>query len=143
MKRIALIACVKQKLPHKARAEDLYTSDLFRKHLEYAKQRSPDAIYILSARYGLLPLDAEIEPYDQTLKTMSASQVRAWAQRVVEQLAQCADLRNDHFIILAGEAYYKPLIRYLSSYEIPFQGLPIGKRLQALSQALGTRTTSR
>jgi len=106
MKRIALIACVKQKLPHKARAEDLYTSDLFRKHLEYAKQRSPDAIYILSARYGLLPLDAEIEPYDQTLKTMSASQVRAWAQRVVEQLAQCADLRNDHFIILAGEAYY-------------------------------------
>jgi hypothetical protein len=48
MKRIALISCVKQKLPYKARAEDLYTSDLFRKHLAYAKQLAPDAIYILS-----------------------------------------------------------------------------------------------
>ncbi len=143
MKRIVLISCVKRKLPHKARARDLYTSALFRKSLAYAEQLAPDAIYILSAKYGLLPLDAEVEPYDQTLKTMSAGEIREWAQRVVEQLARYADLRTDHFIILAGKAYYRPLIGHLSSYEIPFQGLPIGARLRALSQALGTRTAPR
>lgn len=142
MRRIVLISCVKAKLPHKARARDLYTSDLFRKSLAYAEQLAPDAIYILSAKYGLLPLDAEVEPYDQTLKTMSVSEIRGWAQRVLAQLAQHADLRNDHFIILAGEVYYRPLIPHLGSCEIPFQGLPIGKRLRVLKKALDTGTTS-
>jgi len=63
MKRVVLISCVKQKQPGKARARDLYSSPLFRKHLAYAELLAPDAIYILSARYGLVPLDAEIEPY--------------------------------------------------------------------------------
>jgi len=67
---------------------------------------------------------------------MPASEVRAWVQRVVEQLAQCADLHNDYFIVLAGRAYCQPLICHLRFYEVPFQGLPLGQRLQALARAL-------
>ena len=36
-----------------------------KKNLAHAKKLNPDAIYILSAKHYLLPLDKVIEPYDQ------------------------------------------------------------------------------
>ena len=48
LKRIVLISCVSKKLPHPARAKDLYVSPLFRLNLQYARKLQPDAIYILS-----------------------------------------------------------------------------------------------
>ena len=65
--QIVLISCVSQKLSHRAKAKDLYVSTLFRLNLKYAKILNPDAIYILSAKHGLLSLEQEIEPYEQTL----------------------------------------------------------------------------
>ena len=82
MKRIALLSCVSKKLDHPAPAAELYTSPLFRLSLAYARQLHPDAIHILSARYGLVDLDEVIVPYDVTLNTMPAAERRAWAQRV-------------------------------------------------------------
>ena len=66
---IVLISCVKKKASQPRPARELYISDLFRKSLKYAQSLSPDAIYILSAKYGLLSLDTVIEPYDVTLKS--------------------------------------------------------------------------
>lgn len=130
--RIVLVSCVSQKLSHRARAQDLYTSPLFRFNLQYAKQLSPDAIYIISAKYGLLNLDVEIEPYNLTLKDMRLSQVKAWAQNTLEEIKRCTDINRSHFIFLAGERYRKYLLPYLNSYEIPMAGLPIGKQLRFL-----------
>ena len=42
MKKIVLISCVKTKLPHKAKAKDLYISSLFRYNLKFARQIKPD-----------------------------------------------------------------------------------------------------
>jgi hypothetical protein len=67
---IILISCVKKKLPHRAKAQDLYISTLFRLNLDYARSLKPDAIYILSAKYGLVSLDQAIDPYDITLNNM-------------------------------------------------------------------------
>jgi len=134
MRKIVLISCVSKKLPYKAPARSLYTSPLFKKNLAYAKRLKPDAIYILSAKYGLVDFDREIEPYDLTLNTMGAGEIKAWANRVLNQLSACADLRQDHFIFLAGQKYRRYLLSKLHSYEIPMEGLPIGKQLQALSE---------
>ena len=123
-----------QKLPHKAKARFLYTSPLFKKSLSYAQSLNPDAIYILSAKYGLVELDQEIEPYDLTLNHMSADQIKTWAARVLAQLSEKADLRQDHFIFLAGQKYRQYLLPKIKSYEIPLEGLPIGKQLQFLSK---------
>jgi hypothetical protein len=131
--KIVLISCVKTKLPHKAKAEYLYISPLFKGYLRYARNLNPDSIFILSAKYGLLELDKEIEPYNSTLKVMSLAQVRAWADTVIEQLKQKADLRSDHFILLAGEKYRKCLVPYLALYEVPFERMSFGKQLQYLS----------
>lgn len=135
MKKVVLISCASQKLTYKAKAKSLYISPLFRKSLKYAIKLRPDAIFILSARSGLLGLEEEIEPYELTLNRMPVEETRKWAERVVRQLSERADLENDQFIILAGAKYRKHLIPHLRSYEVPLEGLPIGKQLQYLNQA--------
>jgi hypothetical protein len=133
MKKIVLISCSSKKMPHKTKAQDLYISALFRGNLRYAKSQKPDYIFVLSAKYGLLELDREIEPYDVTLKDMSSVQVRAWANVVLGQLGKRVDLRTDHFILLAGSRYRKYLVPQMASYETPLQGMAIGKQLQYLA----------
>jgi cytoplasmic iron level regulating protein YaaA (DUF328/UPF0246 family) len=134
MKKIVLISCVSQKRTQRSKAKDLYLSTLFKKNLAYARRLNPDAIYILSAKYGLLNLETEIDPYNLTLNTMSASEIRSWAEKVLQQLSQVANLNDDHFIFLAGMKYRKYLLPHLRSYEIPLEGLTIGRQLQALSR---------
>jgi hypothetical protein len=134
MNTIVLISCVNKKLPHKARARDLYISPLFQMNLNYAQQFLPQEVFVLSAKYGLVRLDEEIEPYDVTLNKMSARKRRNWAARVVSQLQEHCDLENDHFVILAGQKYRQYLLPYLNSYEVPLAGLPIGKQLQFLKE---------
>ena len=134
MKKIVLISCVSQKRTQRSKAKDLYISTLFKKNLAYARRLNPNAIYILSAKYGLLNLETEIDPYNLTLNTMSASEIRSWAEKVLQQLSQEANLNDDHFIFLAGMKYRKYLLPHLRSYEIPLEGLTIGRQLQALSR---------
>lgn len=129
MKKIVLISCVKRKRDHRAKAKDLYTSTLFKLCYKYAQLLNPDAIYILSAKYHLLECAQEIEPYELTLNTMKKAQVQAWAEKVTGQLHKVADLQNDKFIFLAGEKYRKYLIPAMNNYEIPMQGLGLGKQL--------------
>ena len=134
MKKIVLISCVSKKLSEKAEAHDLYISPLFSLNWAYANQLEPDAIFILSAKYGLLPPNREIEPYNLTLNAMSANEIKNWAKRVLEQLTQQCDVRRDHFIFLAGQNYRKYLIPSMASYAVPMQGLSIGKQLQYLKR---------
>ena len=69
MKTIVLISCVSKKLAHAARARDIYVSPLFRLNLAYAESLKPDAIYVLSAKHGLLALEDQIETVpDEFLK---------------------------------------------------------------------------
>jgi hypothetical protein len=136
MKTIVLISCVSKKLQHKAKAKDLYLSSLFELNLAYAQKLKPDAIYILSAKCGLLDLETEIEPYDVTLNNMSAVQIKIWAQMVLRQLRERTDVERDHFIFLAGDNYRKYLIPHLASYNMPLEGLTIGRQLQRLNQLL-------
>ncbi len=133
MRRIVLIACGARKRSQPSKARDLYVSPLFQKNLRYAERLAPDRIYILSAKYGLLDPDDEVEPYDLTLNAMESAEVRFWAAQVLEQLAQRTDLKQDQFIFLAGAKYRRYLIPHLAHVEVPFEGLTIGKQLRSLS----------
>lgn len=132
MKKIVLISCASKKVQRKTQAKDLYISPLFVGNLRYARSLKPDGIFILSAKYGLLELDREVEPYNTTLKDMPRTQVKAWADKVIEQLKEQADLQRDHFIFLAGAKYRIYLVPHMASYEVPLQGMTIGKQLQFL-----------
>jgi hypothetical protein len=125
---------VSKKLPYKTKAKDLYVSTLFKYNLEYARSLNPDKIFILSAKYGLVNLEREIEPYDKTLKNMPSKEIKKWADYVIDQIKKEADLKEDEFIFLAGERYRKHLLPYISNYQIPLEGLGIGEQLQYLKK---------
>ena len=134
MRKIVLISCVSKKRTVKSKARELYISPLFKKNLQYALKLHPDMVFVLSAKYGLVSLDEEIDPYDLTLNTMSAKEVKEWSERVLRKLAVQADLQQDHFIFLAGAKYRKYLVEHLSHFEVPFEGLTIGRQLQQLGK---------
>jgi len=136
MKTIIFIQCCKTKLSHKNKAANIYISPLFKKSLEYAKKLMPQAIHILSAKYGLLDLDFEIDPYNITLKNMDCKQRKEWADKILKKLNNRYDLKKDKFIFLTGILYREFLIDKISNYEIPLEGLSIGKQLQKLNQLL-------
>ena len=134
---IALISCGKDKLSFAAKARYLYTGDLFTKTLKYTETiLKPYKIFILSAKHGLLKLDKEIEPYDETLKDKRRDEQKEWANNVLHQLGKECDVKNDNFIILAGADYYQDLIKHLPNVDIHFKKLKFGQRLQFLKRKL-------
>lgn len=134
---VVLISCVSNKAPYKTRAKDLYRSPLFRMNFLYARQFAPKQVLILSAKYGLVNPDEEIEPYDVTLNSMTAPERKKWASQVVSQLQQHCNLEKDHFVVLAGQVYRQYIVPHLRSYEVPLAGLPIGKQLRFLKEKTG------
>jgi hypothetical protein len=137
MQRIVLITCVKKKRDRKCKAEDLYISPFFKKNIAYAKSLNPDKIFILSAKYGLLPLDKEIDTYDLTLNSFKKEELKRWADDTLQQLRLETNLDKDKFIFLAGDKYRKYLLPKIKNHEIPFKGLGIGKQLQFLKNKIG------
>ena len=136
MRTIALISCGKSKRSESAPAHQLYTGALFQKSLAYARHIKADAIYILSAHYGLLDLAQEIAPYEKTLNGMSSGDVARWSDSVVAQLRSRANLTTDRFVILAGVVYRSRLVPHLTNVELPLDGLGIGKQLKFLKTAI-------
>ncbi len=132
MAKIVLLSCASKKLNHRARARDIYASPLFKMSLAYAYSLNPNKIFILSAKYGLLDLEREIEPYEQTLNKMKDAEIKRWAKNVISELEKVANIRQDEFIFLAGERYRKHIAPNLANYSVPMKGLGIGKQLKFL-----------
>ena len=136
---IGLVSCGKTKLPYAAPARDLYTGQLFRAARAYVEARGWQW-WILSAKHGLLHPETIITPYDVTLTTMKHEQRRAWAERVLGQIAQEVP-PDSAVVILAGVAYHEFLLHPLQRSRtvlIPMRGMGIGKQIAWLkSQATG------
>ena len=76
MAKIVLLSCTKSKLDKPCPAKDMYSpSPMFQKTKAYGEALKPDKMFILSAKYGLLPMDKQIEPYDLTPFLVSQCQV--------------------------------------------------------------------
>ena len=131
---VVLISCVGKKKPHKSKAKDLYDSTWFRYAWRYAQSLNPDKIYILSAKYGLVDPETEIEPYEETLNTKSDREIRAWAVTLLSSLRERTDVTKDTFIILAGEKYRTYLVGHLPNHDIPMERLRIGQQLKWLRE---------
>ena len=134
MSTIDLISCASRKLPHRAKARDLYISPLFRLQWQYAQQFIPSRVFILSAKYGLVGAEEIIEPYDLTLNNMRVHERKRWSAVVLQQLQKNCNLKRDHFVILAGQKYRQYLLPHFSSFEIPLSGMRIGQQLHYLKE---------
>lgn len=153
MKKIVLISCTSRKRLVRSKAKDMYDkSPVFRKSLEYAELLRPDKIYILSAKHGLLDLEKEIDPYNETLSYLSAKQKarnpkvnilskaerKIWSENVVNQFKRIADLNKDKFIFLAGKNYREFLIPYITNYEIPMEHIGLFSQQPWLSRKISS-----
>ena len=108
-------------------------SSLFKKAYRYAI-KNYKLVAILSAKYGLLLPNDEIEPYDLTLKTMTKQQRKEWANKVFKQMKKRLDLnkiRSAYFH--AGREYREHLIPKLEltgvKCIVPLEGLSFGQQL--------------
>jgi hypothetical protein len=121
-----------------AKARDLYSkSARFRYTLEYSESLHPDKIFILSAKYFLLDLEREVEPYDKTLNKMKTEEVKEWAGVVIAQLRKATDLKNDEFIFFAGKKYQKYLVPQIVKYKYPLEGMNRGEQMRWLKERIG------
>lgn len=133
---VYLVSCVSKKKNKLLPAKDIYDSDWFQKARAYVEsQQSP--WFILSAEYGLVSPEANIGPYDKTLKTLPVADRRAWAQRVISQMQSMLP-QAETVVLLVGMRYREFLMDYLQStfarVEVPMENLRIGEQLRWLSQ---------
>ena len=133
---LCLVSCVAQKLPRAAPAKDLYTSTLFRKMRGFVEARSWPWL-ILSAKYGILPPEQVIEPYEKTLNTRGVAERRDWAEGCLRALGpRLAGFQSVAF--LAGEKYREFLVPALRDrgieVHVPMAGLRIGEQFAWLDR---------
>ncbi|MDY0129861.1 MAG: hypothetical protein RBR63_06715 [Methanosarcina vacuolata] len=121
MSKVVLISCVSKKLPYKAKVKELYVSTLFKYNLKYAKFLNPDKIFVLSAKYGLVNLEREIEPYDKTLNEMPSKEIMKWAACVINQIKKEADPKEDEFIFFTYRKYNKCLPPHILTIKFPLR----------------------
>ena len=112
-------------------------SSIFRKSLTYAKKvLKADHIYILSAKYHLLPLNKRISPYNQYLGDFSAEQKQEWYDETLAQMKSHHINFNEKTVFLCGEDYYKGLKDEFSDATYPFATRTFGFILKYLQRKI-------
>jgi hypothetical protein len=132
-KIVVFIGCGKKKTWHRTKAKYLYQGRYFRLCLSLARKlTTEDRIFILSAKYGLLLLDREIEPYNQKLTEMSAPDREKWRGKVKIQTKR---LPAGKRVFLCSRQYTKGLsgIHLLPCVGIGLQMQWMERALKALS----------
>ena len=134
-----LISCVNKKSPTPRKAKDLYSSPWFGKAKTYVESTGR-RWFILSAKYGLVEPNREIDPYDRSLNSMPIAERREWAEDVSNELRlHMTDI--DTIYILAGQRYREFLVPKLRDYDdvnvvVPMEGLRIGEQLRWLDERI-------
>lgn len=122
IKKIAFIACSKNKQLSICPARHLYQGELFKKALKYCSLHF-DEVFILSAKYGLVHPDDRIKYYDLTLNRMKKDRRREWSKKVKRQLNKRK---------VKGKFYFFTGAKYHEFFEgiKPLQGLGLGMQLK-------------
>lgn len=150
-KTVYLVGCGKAKLDVAAPAKDLYQGALFKKSRAYVEHKmiEGDEWYILSAKEGCVHPDDAVDPYDQTLLSMSSGDRYSWSMRAIKDFCRHGyypyhTRQNLRLVFLCGKLYRKDIIKWLSeskhfsdvTIEVPMAGLGIGQQLKWLKDEI-------
>ena len=139
LKTVVLISCTGEQRPGRWKATELYESNSFNENLACAKILS-DEVYILSSAKGLIELDTEVENYNVDQSAKTDKELDVWGAMVAEQMKeQGIDVDNSDFIILAWRHFYKPLLKYIKFYELPFYKVSPQDKSSKLKELLKER----
>jgi hypothetical protein len=130
---VGLLSCGKAKQPGQHPARDLYTSPLFRTSLAYLESVCHE-VYILSAKHGLLELDARVESYDARLPQRTED-LECWARNVEASLrlrfVKGQAMLPVQIVGMAGRNYLEPLqqkMDWVVAWTLPLDGMSIFQR---------------
>ena len=133
---VVLIGCGAKKRSGRHKAGDLYVGEYFKLCRSLALLLVPtENVFVMSAKYGILSLDREVESYDLKVTNLSSNAYNRWKQKIRKFVL---DKKQDGFtpVFICGKSYYDDLpgIKVL-----PVMG--IGKQMQwmrgILSQGKG------
>jgi len=125
--------------PRRVKAREAYVGPLTRLMIQYAEKFHPGNWVILSAKYGFLWPDEEIEPYDVTFP-------RKIDTVIVDKLRKQAEVkgltRYRRIIVLGSKRYSEVVKRVFLDREVvaPLAGLGLYKMMQKLKQAIESGT---
>jgi hypothetical protein len=135
--KVGLVGCGKAKRAEESPARELYTGGLFRASLAEAEAVCGGHVYVVSAKYGLLPLAEVVKPYDTTLRDFTPEQRGTWGWAVIAQLQRSYAAGGVDLHVYAGRLYVEPLRAALGGGWVltePLQGLGQGQRLAELKR---------
>lgn len=139
MKTIYLLGCSASKTATPQPAIKLYTGALFRCALGYAFHQADfeagDALFVLSAKHGLLPLETIVDPYDTGWSSHDAI-TRAGLRRQIGRYPW----KRARFVLLSPLPYatrfldaYRDLTGEHAEFVAPLRGLGIGAQARWLT----------
>jgi len=105
--KIALVGCGNAKNPGVLPAREKYSSNYFSLKRGYGEVVCDDW-YILSAKYGLLDPDREIDDYDVSIDDLTDAGKMNWAESICDDLEPVIE-EIDEIHLLLGSSYLDPL----------------------------------
>lgn len=126
-----IVACTRQKVWGRLPARELYaTSDWFTKARDHIEARNAPWL-IISARYGLVDPEQEIDPYEQPLEGLSPKGYRELTRLVDDQIRE-RGLQGHRCVLFAGTHYRELLTPRLKArfgvIDTPLEHLGIGEQ---------------
>ncbi len=107
MSALVIIPCGAAKRDYACQAHEMYVGTYFKACLRWAlSATTPDRVLILSAKYGLLPLQQQIEPYDVTFGRDSSVTVDE-----VRRQATAMGLRAETKVLVAAGKRYVAMVQ--------------------------------
>jgi hypothetical protein len=140
---IVVISCGAKKADTAQRAIDLYQGAFFRATSGWARSVADERnIYIMSAKYGLLPAAKVVEPYN-----LRMGQAGSVTVETLRKQARALRIDKERPIVLAGKDYLAMAEQVWAGVYAPFSAQPrgimpqgksgMGYQLQAMKQHHG------
>lgn len=113
--------CTKEKLNVAAPARQLYRGPSVWRVVKVVDEvraaGAPVALYIISAKYGLVREDQVLEPYDETLSGRPPHEIKMWARQIgvveaIERLTQVSTV-----ILVVSKPYYTAVEDVVCTYD--------------------------
>jgi len=140
---LVITSCTKEKLGYsskvKAPAKDMYQGPLFRKVKEFCEINNFDYV-IISAKYGLLFPNENIEGYEKVLK--SKKDIEAIRPLVEEKLRNILN-NYDRIVVIAGENYVKTLENLIDDRFFQVKGKGYGDLYSKVKSAVEALLTKK
>ena len=114
MKFLIITSCSKRKMITKAPAINFYKGQFF-SYIRIISSKINADLMVISGKYGLIPSDFIVEPYDQKCKTMS--DVRRLKGISCKRLSEIIS-KYDKVILMCGKTYTKVLEPFHSNEKI-------------------------